>query len=941
MEQLTKSKLSANGGIKTDIKTAISSSPHNDKVTTVICSPKLKYIATSSSIKEKRDFIIAIWPVIDDKSILQPESSATFRQFIHDEGAVNHKLRSVSDNHLVVVEYTSHNEPSIRVFVIFDLVRGCHIKVPGIPMQSHYHLFECAFLDNGDLVVINDTDVFVYTVNFFKGQSILKCKAAYGFTHRYTKCLIAKFGKLIPACYKYEYKEDDIRTQWDLETGSFSAQIPMDFRSVEDSEGHDGFVRNSDKTLLASYTCVGKPLKRVLNVYSAETGVKLFSHTLKENQYGIDFVCSGARLLVPSFTKYTRIDDPPVIDLLTFIDPLSHNSPVHPVHISLKESADGINVPLGFTPRFINQNKAIGIVDGLVHVRDIFQENHSRKDVQDCNNIYLQNFMKEIADNLKYYLGSSSSSSPSSSYNKVYSGNNITWSIFDTQDGEELAAFSLNKITYYWEPIDTRRGFYFNRIDDRLAGGIQDCRILSNEDFMVVNRSFILIFTLDCEHKIQISYWWDRHSLTAGEVKLDNLISVRYFEDILKYYEVEMENSKTNEISHPLHELIENNITDLLFFTLHAPKILKAAIKYHRGDVVELVCDQCMEFFQANQKNLAILSIISSILFKLDKYYPGSASKFLAQTTLVMKPMDHVHIHSTFYPHLYTYTLEHHMFRLDRFSKFYLNLYRSSSKFMLDLQNSDLWISSLEFLGYNRKFKRPALDLFIPLSKFSSYPVEYNFWKELLGRPQANGFVKMQTAELYSDWNGEALLNFKWNTFGKYYYFFNWFVYTIFLGTFAFAATDPKDFISQSNQRILLWLCIILGFFHLSFEIRQFIFNWKDYILSAWNFFDLGAYILPVATSIYWINYGPPPLWAPAMSNLFLDLKFLFFLRPFESFGVYFAMITGVARKAHVDEIRSKIREINGHDWHGVEKPVLHPELLKIIGMDKSRFREC
>ncbi|CAG8690098.1 11508_t:CDS:2, partial [Racocetra persica] len=704
MEQHAKSKSFSNGDIKTDIKTDVKteiSSPHNgNKITTVICSPKLKYIATSSSIKEKRDFMIAVWPVIGEKNTLHPESSATFRQFINDDGAVNHKLRSVSDNRLVVVEYTSHNEPSIRVFVIFDLVQGCHIKVPGIPMQSHYHLFECAFLDNGDLVVINDTDVLVYTVNFFRGQSLLICKAAYGFTHRYTKCLIAKFGILIPACYKYEYKEDEIRTQWNIETGSFAAQMPMDFRSVEDSDGRDVLVRNNDNTLFASYTCVGKPLKRILNVYAAETGVKLFSYTLKDNQYGIDFVRSGTHLLVPSFTKYTKIDDPPVIDLLTFIDPFSSNSPVN---VSLKKSVDEFKVPLEFTPRLINKNKAIGIVDGLVHVRDIIQENHSQKDAHDYNKIYWQNFMEEIADNLKSYLGSNSSITLN--YNKVYSGNNITWSIFDTQNGEELTAFILNKITYYWEPVNIRRGFYFNRIDDRLAGGIQDCRILSNDDLMVVNRSFILIFTLDNEHKIQISYWWNRHSLISGDVKLDYLISVRYFEDILKYYEVEMENVKTNEISYPLHELIENKITDLLFFTLHAPKILKAAIKFHRGDVVELVCDQCMEFFKVNQKNLAILSILSSVLFKLAKYYPGSA--------------------------------KHHMFELDRFSKFYLKIYRLYNKFKLDLQTSDLWNNSIEFLGYNRKFKRPTLDLFIPLSKFASYPVEYNFWMELLGYTHA------------------------------------------------------------------------------------------------------------------------------------------------------------------------------------------------------------
>lgn len=50
-------------------------------------------------------------------------------------------------------------------------------------------------------------------------------------------------------------------------------------------------------------------------------------------------------------------------------------------------------------------------------------------------------------------------------------------------------------------------------------------------------------------------------------------------------------------------------------------------------------------------------------------------------------------------------------------------------------------------------------------------------------------------------------------------------------------------------------------------------------------------------TSIYWIVHNDVPGWALSISCLLLDLKFLFFLRIFESFGVYFAIIFGVAKR--------------------------------------------
>ncbi|CAJ0901931.1 2137_t:CDS:2 [Entrophospora sp. SA101] len=69
------------------------------------------------------------------------------------------------------------------------------------------------------------------------------------------------------------------------------------------------------------------------------------------------------------------------------------------------------------------------------------------------------------------------------------------------------------------------------------------------------------------------------------------------------------------------------------------------------------------------------------------------------------------------------------------------------------------------------------------------------------------------------------------------------------------------------------------------------------YITDLWNYFDLGAYSLPIVTSILLLYYGSSTTVLVSLSNLLLDLKFMLFLRALTYFGRYFAIILGVAKK--------------------------------------------
>ena len=56
---------------------------------------------------------------------------------------------------------------------------------------------------------------------------------------------------------------------------------------------------------------------------------------------------------------------------------------------------------------------------------------------------------------------------------------------------------------------------------------------------------------------------------------------------------------------------------------------------------------------------------------------------------------------------------------------------------------------------------------------------------------------------------------------------------------------------------------------------------------------DLGAYLLPTITSIYWICTGVMNASLVSISCLLLDIKFILFFRVFELFGIYFTTEVG------------------------------------------------
>ncbi|PKC73251.1 hypothetical protein RhiirA1_389068 [Rhizophagus irregularis] len=321
-------------------------------------------------------------------------------------------------------------------------------------------------------------------------------------------------------------------------------------------------------------------------------------------------------------------------------------------------------------------------------------------------------------------------------------------------------------------------------------------------------------------------------------------------------------------------------------------ELLTFAIEEHNLDLIEDIYKKCMNYFEKDLKNNRMfLSIIASTMPLLNKYYPDYISRYSSETTMITDSSfynieytnnNNLHLHSYFqYPQIINLTRSIWWCKYrtlmsefgDNYKIMYLMLITIQILIILPFLFIYIAILCILLIYYyiikvkeeifNYTMTTPTIIFMNPYIKFVNYPQEYNWFWELI-KPKSSPFVETISKDIYKTWNGEALINFKWNNYGKYYYTLIWIGYMAFLGCFTIAATISQQYISDDTQNRLLIASIILGFIHLSFEIRQFIYDPIKWIHNFWNIFDL---------------------------------KFLLFFRVFESFGIYFAIMISVGKQ--------------------------------------------
>ncbi|CAG8525662.1 9688_t:CDS:2 [Scutellospora calospora] len=339
----------------------------------------------------------------------------------------------------------------------------------------------------------------------------------------------------------------------------------------------------------------------------------------------------------------------------------------------------------------------------------------------------------------------------------------------------------------------------------------------------------------------------------------------------------------------PFSELLEDYLEDKITLALYGQELMKSCLKNKRYTTMDKLFMHCIQINKESEdkflENIKLLEIVTFSFMELTLKFPQILKKVLSYTSFILSSSNQKIA-------IRKFSSESH---LHSHKKYHLPHFTSNNISYI----SQHIIRKLFILLKNKISKEPDVNptaiLISPLPKFSSYTHNYNPWKELIF-PEPSPFTKYKSSELYKYWHGEALLNFKWDTYGRQYYFAIMIFYSVFMGCFLTVATLESE-LTKSIQERLLIATIILGVLHFTFELRQFIHSPSEWVTEIWNYF--GAMLVPVITSINWLQSSIMPVSAVTISILLLELRFITFFRPIEFFGAYWAMIIGVIENSY------------------------------------------
>ena len=310
-------------------------------------------------------------------------------------------------------------------------------------------------------------------------------------------------------------------------------------------------------------------------------------------------------------------------------------------------------------------------------------------------------------------------------------------------------------------------------------------------------------------------------------------------------------------------ELILYIINDPVEFSKFGPEILELAIIYNNNFIVQTIFDKLFEFIKSdstNSYNTALLSLISQKLPELCNHNSNFlVTKYILLTSILPFCSSVKHSANT---SLYAYSLNINVIK-KRFllsDVFYDILISYRIIFLLLCICFIPLILFIYFIGfiyyiYSKCFKTqeeiPTVSFIVPFSQICKYQdksyidqhdqskvhKDYNPWNEFLYKPKSILFCNVDTKDFYKWWNFAAIVDFKWRTFGRYYYYLIWFFYTIFSLCFALASTLDQDSITDIHRKILFIISIVFGLIHLYFEFQQLLWRLRIYVKDLWNLF--------------------------------------------------------------------------------------------------------
>ncbi|CAG8475852.1 15214_t:CDS:2, partial [Dentiscutata heterogama] len=530
---------------------------------------------------------------------------------------------------------------------------------------------------------------------------------------------------------------------------------------------------------------------------------------------------------------------------------------------------------------------------------------------------------KMLVDTLENYKTNQNSGSESKK--QTFQGNLLSWNVVYHDRFETRRNFSLKAQIFNHEqneeesrePIEKSIELPSNHFLLSKSTYFMECKLLESEDLLMITPIGVFIWTVKSDGEIGLLYYWGIYDGIRSKIPQEGLIM--NLEWILDNDHLKFSNKKLLPPPHfnrvvkmrkrstwftdndrewvsnapNFHDLLDDYMDNVLLLELYGDNLMRALLQEDDDELIEAFFKKCLKLseLQIEEGNLSSFSKLVNIIFSS---FPQLSEKSFTFVTRLLAHLAFIPSHN-FKDSLVSNSNASHIQHCGEY--FYLTETSLINRVIFWISfNYPTFYKTLKFpISFYQKSKAQlTIKLMFPLLNFSTYSKDYLTLQELIV-PSNNSFTLSFSSEIYEWWNLEALVQFKWDTYGRYYYFFMWAIFTAFMCSFTIAATMSQ--ISWSKKVILLELTIFLGIFHLIFEIRRFIHNPRLFILSYWHLFNLVVILFPIFTSISWLRTEKLPLWETVISTLFLELKFLLFFRAIKYFGTYFAIMIRVAQR--------------------------------------------
>ncbi|RIA90148.1 hypothetical protein C1645_849677 [Glomus cerebriforme] len=407
-------------------------------------------------------------------------------------------------------------------------------------------------------------------------------------------------------------------------------------------------------------------------------------------------------------------------------------------------------------------------------------------------------------------------------------------------------------------------------------------KLLKNQDVVLIDISGISIYTIDKDW-FTCRYTWHNDEWNDIFKEFQKNHGINYdINFINKHYKPLIERILKNEFDDSKHSiplpkskyfrLFEDDMNDILISPKFGIEALKIVTEQKKDNYVRQIIESTQDYSEN------YMTIISLNLPKLCDYYPDFIIKYILCTSIMLTPYrkkigdsKNTSLHSYTDIYIKRSNIDNTVFKSSsavyKLLVRYLRPISAIYEWLIQHLRIDDEIQTVSFVvpfpqicvyqddsknndhenneakkNYDIKSKITTIlkEMITGLKIIMMIPKSNSIWNEFLYKPKSILFCNIDSNHFYNWWNFAAIIDYKWNTFGKHYYYLIWLFYTIFYICYSLASALERKSIPDFYFKLLFIISTVFGSIFLIFEIRQCLWNYKCYFKDIWNLFVLG-----------------------------------------------------------------------------------------------------